>query len=511
MGNKLHLLRRRKNKNKAGEDFILEDYEIYDQFTLERQPSIIHYNRDILVSKIKSDPFKEYKVIKNIGEGSFGKVDLVEHLITGKIRAMKVIQKKNMAQQNNEASVLNELNILKKIDHQNVVRVYEFFSDADNYYLITEYCEGGDLYESVKDKRLSEVQVACIMYQILSALNHLHKMKIMHRDLKPENILVYKQEEDGLYRVKICDFGTSHLFQFGDTEKIIMGSSYYIAPEVLNRNYDFKCDLWSCGVIMYVLLTKKVPFAGQGDKEVRRSIIKRRYNSDPLKSYSQYIQELIQALLEKNPEKRINAETALTYQLFKVYKCKDTINKIDLKNMNVYIENIKKYKKRNAFKETVISYLIHNCDLSEIGEILKLFNKFDSDQKGKIAFMEFYNGLCEITNEKLNQDDVREIFLNVDTNKNNYIEQEEFVKAAVDKKMFLNENMIRFAFNFFDPSKNGLITLDDINLLFKDSCEKDADLPTELKKILDSIDTNKNGEIDFEEFSKFMKNFLEQL
>ena len=511
MGNKLHLLRRRKNKNKAGEDFILEDYEIYDQFTLERQPSIIHYNRDILVSKIKSDPFKEYKVIKNIGEGSFGKVDLVEHLITGKIRAMKVIQKKNMAQQNNEASVLNELNILKKIDHQNVVRVYEFFSDADNYYLITEYCEGGDLYESVKDKRLSEVQVACIMYQILSALNHLHKMKIMHRDLKPENILVYKQEEDGLYRVKICDFGTSHLFQFGDTEKIIMGSSYYIAPEVLNRNYDFKCDLWSCGVIMYVLLTKKVPFAGQGDKEVRRSIIKRRYNSDPLKSYSQYIQELIQALLEKNPEKRINAETALTYQLFKVYKCKDTINKIDLKNMNVYIENIKKYKKRNAFKETVISYLIHNCELSEIGKILKLFNKFDSDQKGKIAFMEFYNGLCEITNEKLNQDDVREIFLNVDTNKNNYIEQEEFVKAAVDKKMFLNENMIRFAFNFFDPSKNGLITLDDINLLFKDSCEKDADLPTELKKILDSIDTNKNGEIDFEEFSKFMKNFLEQL
>ena len=511
MGNKLHLLRRRKNKNKAGEDFILEDYEIYDQFTLDRQPSIIHYNREILVSKIKSDPFKEYKVIKNIGEGSFGKVDLVEHLITGKIRAMKVIQKKNMAQQNNEASVLNELNILKKIDHQNVVRVYEFFSDADNYYLITEYCEGGDLYESVKDKRLSEVQVACIMYQILSALNHLHKMKIMHRDLKPENILVYKQEEDGLYRVKICDFGTSHLFQFGDTEKIIMGSSYYIAPEVLNRNYDFKCDLWSCGVIMYVLLTKKVPFAGQGDKEVRRSIIKRRYNSDPLKSYSQYIQELIQALLEKNPEKRINAETALTYQLFKVYKCKDTINKIDLKNMNVYIENIKKYKKGNAFKETVISYLIHNCDLSEIGEILKLFNKFDSDQKGKIAFMEFYNGLCEITNEKLNQDDVREIFLNVDTNKNNYIEQEEFVKAAVDKKMFLNENMIRFAFNFFDPSKNGLITLDDINLLFKDSCEKDADLPTELKKILDSIDTNKNGEIDFEEFSKFMKNFLEQL
>ena len=510
MGNRFHFLKKKKS-NGIGDDFVLEEYDIYDEFTLAKAPSIIHFNRDIIVSNVKINPYEEYKVIKSIGEGTFGKVELVEHLITGKIRAMKILKKLNMVQRSNEASVYNELNILKKIDHQNVVKVYEFYSDAQNYYLITEYCEGGDLYECTKNEHLSEVQVACIMYQILVALNHIHKMKIMHRDLKPENILVYKKEEDGLYRIKICDFGTSHLFKCGEKEKNIMGSSYYIAPEVLNKNYNFKCDLWSCGVIMYVLLTKKVPFAGQGDKEIRKSIIKRKYNHEPLENYSQYIQELVKALLEKNYEKRINAEQALTFQLFKAYKCKETINKIDLKDMKKYIDNIKKYKKGNAFRETVMSYLIHNCDLSEIDDILKLFNTFNHNQSGKIGFREFYDGLCQITEKKENEDEVRQIFLNVDTNKNNYIEQEEFVKAAVNKKMFICEKTFRFAFNFFDPKKSGFITVKDITHLFKDSCEKDADLPTELNKLLDSIDINKNGKIDFEEFSNFMKNFLEQL
>ena len=172
---------------------------------------------------------------------------------------MKVITKANIENPSatTEAAILNELNILKQIDHQNILKIYEYYSDAKNYYLITEYCSGGDLYSVMKTQPISEVQAACIVYQILLALNHIHKMKIMHRDLKLENIIVTKKEENGLYRIKICDFGTSHLFKDGEKEKNIAGSSYYIAPEVFKRKYDFKCDLWSCGVIMYVLLTKK--------------------------------------------------------------------------------------------------------------------------------------------------------------------------------------------------------------------------------------------------------------
>ena len=510
MGIKFHKKKKEKIKD-TGDDFILEQYEICDNLTFNRQASTIKYDPKIMVSQIKSNPLEEYKIIKNLGEGTFGKVDLVEHKITGLVRAMKSIKKSNInSEENNEDIVLNELNILKTIDHQNVVKIYEFYVDDNNYYFITEYCPGGDLFKGTKNERLSEVQVACIMYQILLALNHIHKMKIMHRDLKPENILITKIEEDGLYRIKICDFGTSHLFKEGEKQKGVTGSSYYIAPEVFNKKYNFKCDLWSCGVIMYVLLTKKIPFMGMDEKEVRKSIIKKKYNPEPISHYSQYIQDLIADLLEKDIDKRLNAEKALTYDLFKVYKCKDAINNIDLNEIKAFIENVKKYKRHNIFKETAIGYLIHNTDIKEVSQALKVFNKLDKNENGKIGYMEFYQGLCDITGEEFNKEEVRVIFFNVDSNKNNYIEQEEFVKAALDKKIFLSEKMIKFAFNFFDTNNNGLITVEDIFELFKDNVKSEKEASEEFKKIISSIDINENGEIDLDEFTKFMKTLLEE-
>lgn len=261
---------------------------------------------------------------------------------------------------------------------------------------------------------------------------------------------------------------------------------------------------------MYVLLTKKIPFLGQDDKEVRKSIIKKKYNPEPLKIYSQYIQDLIADLLEKNYDKRLNAEKALTYELFKVYNCKDIINKIDINEIKAFVENVKKYKRHNIFKETAIGYLIHNTDIKEVSQALKVFNKLDKNENGKVGFMEFYQGLCDITGEQYNKEDIRMIFFNIDSNKNNYIEQEEFVKAAIDKKIFLSEKMIKFAFNFFDVNNNGLITVEDIFELFKDNVKSEKEASEEFKKIISSIDINENGEIDLDEFTKFMKTLLEE-
>ena len=206
MGNKNHHGKKKPKKKDSKEAFFFDNFYIYDENTLNKVQSIIHYNPNKIVSEVKKDPLLDYKVIKTIGEGTFGRVELVEHKITGMIRAMKIIPKTTEI---NETSVLNELYILKKIDHQNVIKIYEFYSDEKNYYLITEYCSGGDLFTATKNENLSEVQVSSIIYQILLALNNLHKMKIMHRDLKPENILVTKKDENGLYRIKLCDFGTS--------------------------------------------------------------------------------------------------------------------------------------------------------------------------------------------------------------------------------------------------------------------------------------------------------------
>ena len=472
---------------------------------------MIHYNPDKIVSEVKKDPLLDYNIIKTIGEGTFGKVELVEHKITGMIRAMKIIPKSDEL---NDSSVLNELYILKKIDHQNVIKIYEFYSDEKNFYLITEYCSGGDLYRATKNENLSEIQVANIIYQILLALNNLHKMKIMHRDLKQENILISKKEENGLYRVKLCDFGTSHIFKIGEKEKGITGSSYYIAPEVLNKKYDFKCDLWSVGVVMYVLLTKKIPFKGQSDKDVRKNIKKKssKYIKKPILIYSQYAQDLLDNLLEKDYSKRINAEKALEFDLFKVHNCKENINKISQDLINKFISNIVIYKRKNAFQETIISYLIHNSESEEISEALKLFNIFDIKNDGKISFDGFFTQIEKISGKKIEKKEALDIFYNIDTNRNNLLEPEEFVKAAVDKKIFLEEKMVKLAFNFFDVGKDGLITFEDIYELFQDCTdeEKDKEVNEAFEKFMNSLDSDKDGKINFDEFSKFMKALLEK-
>ena len=137
---------------------------------------------------------------------------------------------------------------------------------------------------------LTEIQVAYIMYQLFSALNYCHKIKIIHRDLKPENILISKKEND-FARIKICDFGTSQIFKKGEMQKEFVGSAFYIAPEVIKENYNFKCDLWSCGIIMYVLLTHKIPFnvKGKDEEELKNAIATQNYNETRLAKFSDFL------------------------------------------------------------------------------------------------------------------------------------------------------------------------------------------------------------------------------
>ena len=239
------------NQNEPGEDFYLEDWEICNDKNKNIDNSV-KIDNDLLISKVKKDPFKDYTIKKTLGKGGFGEVFLVIHNITGSIRAMKAIKKIDNYDGNNDLEVLNELNVLKKMDHPNIIKIFEFYIGDDSYYLVTEYCSGGDLFDFITGNNLNEIQVAYIMFQIFSALNYCHKMKIMHRDLKPENILISKNENNFL-RVKICDFGGSQIFKKGDVQKEFIGSSYYVAPEVILQNYNFKCDMWSWDNYVYFI------------------------------------------------------------------------------------------------------------------------------------------------------------------------------------------------------------------------------------------------------------------
>ena len=191
----------------------------------------------------QKNQFQNYEEIKKLGSGAFAEVTLCKHTPTNTERALKTIHKSGLSiQQKDPIFMLKEIQILKTLDHPNILKCYEIFEDEQKYYIATEYCPGGDLFgEILKMKKFTEAQAADIMFQLLSALTYCHEKNVIHRDLKPENILLL--DKDSNLNIKVADFGSSCLLDSNQRLRGCFGSAYYVAPEVLLNAYDEKSDI----------------------------------------------------------------------------------------------------------------------------------------------------------------------------------------------------------------------------------------------------------------------------
>lgn len=266
---------------------------------------------DVDISKLTfckpGTPLDHYSVEKMLGEGSYGQVFKVRNKDLNISRAMKKLSLSNFnskADPEKEREILNEIEMLKSLDHPNIVKVFEFYTTKDGYFIITEFCKGGELFDKiVNNPPFEEEAAAYILYQILSAVFYCHNKNIIHRDLKPENILVEDStgsKGKGFLNVKIIDFGTAKIFEKGKAEKKVIGSSYYIAPEVLLKKYTEMCDIWSCGVILYILLSGKAPFSGN-DEEIMEKVKIGKFDlkGDVWIKASKEVKDLISKMLER--------------------------------------------------------------------------------------------------------------------------------------------------------------------------------------------------------------------
>ena len=514
MGNKSEKPKNTKRtKSKLDRNALEEDEEFFDdnmpKKKSKKNSENIGIDHNLLISQVKSDPFVDYTILKELGQGSFATVHLVKHNISGAIRAMKAIQKvTDEDEDNNEYEIINEINILMKMDHPNIVKIFEFYNSSTHYYLITEYCEGGSLFELIINNKgpFTEIQASYIMHQIFSVVNYCHKMKIIHRDLKPENILINKNE-NGFVKIKICDFGTSLMFNRGDIQNKIVGSIYYIAPEVLQKKYNSKCDLWSCGVIMYILLTGVPPFGGNDNHTIIKKILISQYDKTKLKKRCRACIDLIDKLLERDVKKRIRADAALAHKWFQIYKSYEIrVDIDDPKLIEFFINNLKSYKKSSDIQEVALAYLVHNHpELEEIDNACKLFEIIDKKGNGKINKDELYNGLSELYKSVKLKDDVDKIFENLDINNDLYLEYEEFIRAAIDRSIFLTESSLKFAFNYFDKDNKGEITVDDLCSIFSGDTLSKNELER-VRKLVKKISPDEK--IRYKEFCEIMKAFI---
>ena len=186
--------------------------------------------------------------------------------------------KKSVMDEEEQNMLFNEINNLKDLDHPNIIKMFEFFEDNKRYYIVTEICKGGELFdEIINRKRLTEKETSILMKQVLSCISYCHQNYIMHRDLKPENILLESNKE--FDQLKIIDFGTSISFKESEFMEEKIGSPYYMAPEMITgTHYTSKVDLWSCGVIAYICLSGNPPFNGVGDSDIIKKVKSGKYS-----------------------------------------------------------------------------------------------------------------------------------------------------------------------------------------------------------------------------------------
>ena len=478
--------------------------EKQDTTNLKEESQISISNR-LFINEIKEIPKKKYKIKKLLGIGSFGRVFLAQNINTMEYIAMKEIPKtsEDLLTDN---EIMDEIEILKNLDHPDIVRIMEFYSTEESYYIINEYCPGGELFAQI-NKIFSETQIAVMFRQILSGLAYLHSNNIIHRDLKLENILIKeieksKETNEDLYVLKIIDFGTAKIFDKSKKARAIVGSSYYIAPEVINKKYNRECDLWSAGVILYMFIVGHAPFDGKSDKEIMEKVKKGNYlkNEDRWINASNEVKDLINKLLVYEPEKRLTALEALKHPWFKVTNSNILYNNISKKEVLNCIQNLLSYKINSKFEELVLAYIVHNMPRpKEAKSAIKLFKLANKNEDGKLLRNELKETLLNFVSEEFlsNYD---EIFSKLDGDNNGYIDYEEFLRATLNRNFFVNENTLTLAFNFFDKEKTGFISRDKIMSYFVGT-KMDEDV---FSIIFDEVDINKDGKIDFADFKKMM-------
>ena len=245
----------------------------------------------------------DYIIKKTLGQGTFGKVQLGIHKPTNEKVAIKILEKSKIIEKDDEIRVKRELEMMPKFNHNNVILVTEIFSNRDNFYIVMEYCEGGELFNYiVKKRRLAEEEAAFFFYQIISGLEYIHSLGIVHRDLKPENLLLGKD-----HILKIIDFGLSNYF----SKKLLVtpcGSPCYASPEMVsgNKYNGFRIDIWSTGIILYAMLCGYLPFEDKDNEVLFKKILRCKLELPPHLSHSS--KDLMLKILVTNPEKRITIQ-----------------------------------------------------------------------------------------------------------------------------------------------------------------------------------------------------------
>lgn len=465
------------------------------------------------------DPFKYYEPVRQLGSGSMGSVVLMEkktkHIggsayksstkpslsssvssthssisnsgrkTIKKQYAMKMINMDRVSQEFYD-ELRNEIQILRSLDHPNIVKLYEIYDLEDQIFIFMECCSGGDLWTRcpyVEDEALT------IIEKLTLAIAHMHKVGITHRDLKMENILFESQSRDA--EIKIIDFGLSSKFRHGEYMHQGVGTVYTMAPEVLVGNYTNQADMWSLGVITYIVLSNRKPFNGRVGKQIVKKIMKGRYDFDnPIwNSVSTEAKNYIKSLLQIDPKMRMTADQAKESEWLRSY---DSEGSLDLEEIQDINKKIEVHGDSNLLKKLSLLVVAYQSSGLEVSKLRHAFSEYDVDHDGIISFEDFNTTLKKFGYDN---NEIKKLFQKMDVYQDGKINYTEFIAATLEAQGQIEEDRIAEAFHRIDSDDTGKISKSNLKKFLGGDYDS-----LRVSTLIEELDEDKDGQICYDEF-----------
>lgn len=468
------------------------------------RPSFTFRGGSVLKNAEGINIFEKYRLGKELGRGEFGVTYQCFDIETGEVFACKSISKVKLRTEIDVDDVRREVEIMRHLPkHPNIVSFKEAYEDKDAVYLVMELCEGGELFDRIVSKgHYTERAAAGVTKTILEIVRVCHDHGVIHRDLKPENFLFADESENS--QLKAIDFGLSIFFQPGQRFSEIVGSPYYMAPEVLRRNYGQECDVWSAGVILYILLCGVPPFWADTDEGIAHAIVEGELNfeRDPWPKVSQEAKDLVTGMLDQNPYTRLTIEEVLENPWIQNANAAPNVS------LGEHVRTrIQQFFLMNKFKKRVLRVVADNLPDELIERIKQAFHTMDTDKNGGLSFEELKDGLHNM-GHPVPDKEVKMLLDSADEDGNGTLSCDEFVAMSVHLKKIGCDEYLYEAFRFFDKNGTGYIEFDEL----KEALTEDRPCPNHeqvIKDIIRDVDLDKDGRISYEEFRAMMGNGMD--